>query len=126
MIKHPEQVFRAVLPAIRGEKRELFLILLLDAKSRLMRMETISVGILNATLVHPREVFFPVIKHRAHAIIAVHNHPSGDLKPSMEDIHMTEQLVAASKSLSIPLCDHVIVCESGFLSLKASRPDLFQ
>lgn len=125
-IKHPEQAYRAILPIIRGEKRELFIILMLDAKSRLLRLETISVGILNATLVHPREVFFPVIKHRAHAIIAVHNHPSGDLSPSKEDIYMTEQLLAASKSLGIPVCDHLIVSELGYLSLKASLPDLFQ
>lgn len=124
-IKQPEQAFRSVLPMIRGEKRELFLILLLDTKSRLMRTEVVSVGILNATLVHPREVFFPVIKHCAHAIIAVHNHPSGDLSPSKEDITMTQQLLAASKSLGIPLLDHLIVSESGYLSLKTSLSDLF-
>lgn len=125
-IKHPEQAFKAVLPIIRGEKRELFLILLLDTKSRIIRMETVSVGILNATLVHPREVFFPVIKHRAHAIIAVHNHPSGDLSPSKEDVNMTEQLFSASQSLGIPLIDHLIVSESGYLSLKTSLPELFR
>jgi DNA repair protein RadC len=126
VIKLPEQAFKAVLPMIRGEKRELFLILLLDSKSRLLRTETVSIGILNATLVHPREVFFPVIKHSAYAIIAVHNHPSGDLSPSKEDVNMTKQLLAASKSLGIPLFDHLIVSETNYFSLKTSLPDLFQ
>lgn len=124
-VLHPKQAFQEIVPHIRGEKREMFFLLLFDVKARIFKVEIVSVGILNATLVHPREVFFPAIRHKAQGVMIAHNHPSGDLTPSDEDIILTKRLVEASQCLSIPLYDHLIVNESEFLSLKMSRPELF-
>ena len=125
-VQSPHDAFRLAAPLIRGEKREHFIVLLLDVKSRLIRAETVSIGILNATLVHPREVFYPAIKHKAQSVIALHNHPSGDLTPSNEDIALTRQLFHAATCMQIPLFDHLIITESSFLSLKENLPELFR
>lgn len=124
-VNHPREAFRVLLPYIQGEKRELFFLILLDVKSRIFKVEVVSVGILNATLVHPREVFFPAIRHKAQGIIIAHNHPSGDLTPSPEDLLLTRRLVEASLCLKIPLYDHLIVNENEYLSLKFSHSELF-
>lgn len=117
-IKSPLQVVQAALPFVRHEKKEIFLMLLLNVKLRLIGVEIISSGTLTATLVHPREVFYVAIKRKAHAWIAVHNHPSGSLEPSKEDLALTELLVKASEIVSIPLLDHVIVNSTEGYSLK--------
>lgn len=117
-IKTPLQAFHAAAPFIRGEKRELFILLLLNAKSRLIGVEVVSIGTLTATLVHPREVFYVAIRRRAHAIVAVHNHPSGHLDPSPEDLKLTEDLIDAARLISIPLLDHLIISPSDYMSLR--------
>ena len=119
-IRTPEKAFIAVQPLIKNEKRELFLTLLLDVRCQLIEVEVISIGILTSTLVHPREVFFPAIRKKAHALIAVHNHPSGSLKPSEEDIHLTHSLFQASELMGIPLLDHLIVTSKSYYSFKKS------
>ncbi len=124
-LRLPIHAYEAVLPYVRGEKRELFILILLDVKGRLIKVEVISVGILDATIVHPREVFYPAIKHKAHSLIALHNHPSGDLTPSKEDILMTKSLVKAAYYMKINLLDHLIVSDHAFLSLKEKDPSLF-
>lgn len=124
-VNHPREAYQALLPYIRGEMREMFFLLLFDVKGRLFKVETVSIGILNATLVHPREVFFPAIRHKAHGIMIAHNHPSGDLTPSSEDIHLTKRLVEAAECLKIPLYDHLIVSENAYCSLKVTQPGLF-
>lgn len=93
--------------------------LLLNARHEVMRRILCSRGTLNASLVHPREVFRPAIIASAAAVILVHNHPSGDPEPSEEDIALTGRLVQAGRILGIEVLDHVIVAKRGYVSLRA-------
>jgi DNA repair protein RadC len=104
--------------AVRNARKEHFLILCLNARRQLVHHETVSVGTLSASLVHPREVFSPAIAHAAAAVVAVHNHPSGDPTPSAEDRDVTRRLQRAGELLGIPLADHVVVSESSFFSFR--------
>ncbi len=105
---------------IRCARKEHFLVLCLNARRQLLRLETVSIGTLSASLVHPREVFSPAISNGAAAIVAVHNHPSGDTSPSAEDREATHRLQRAGELLGIPLADHVIVSEASFFSFRES------
>ena len=108
-----------IIPAnVREAKKEHFLILCLNARRQLIHLETVSIGTLSASLVHPREVFSPAIAHAAAAVVAVHNHPSGDSTPSSEDRDVTRRLQRAGELLGIPLADHVVVSASGFFSFR--------
>jgi len=102
---------------LRDLKREEFIAVLLDGKNRILREETISVGSLTASIVHPREVFLPAVRESAGAVILVHNHPSGDPSPSPEDLEVTRRLVRAGEILGIRVLDHLIVGEGGYTSL---------
>lgn len=102
---------------IRGSKKEHFVVFYLDSRNQEIRREIISVGTLNESLVHPREVFESAIKNNAASIIVAHNHPSGSLEPSIDDIEITKKLVHASKILNISLIDHVIVTEKEQISI---------
>jgi DNA repair protein RadC len=104
--------------AVRSARKEHFLILCLNARRQLVHHETVSIGTLSASLVHPREVFAPAIAHSAAAVVAVHNHPSGDPSPSSEDRDVTRRLQRCGELLGIPLADHVVVSESGFFSFR--------
>lgn len=119
------------LPTIRGAedvhnylrelgklKKEVFRGLYLNTRNKLIHDEVISIGTLDANLVHPREVFQPAIEFSAAAVIAAHNHPSGDCEPSEDDLTMTKRLVEAGKILGIELLDHVIIAKDGFVSFK--------
>jgi DNA repair protein RadC len=90
----------------------------LDTKNRLLSWETVSLGTLSTSVVHPREVFKGAILANAASIILCHNHPSGDPKPSAEDIAITKRLAEAGKILGIDVLDHIIFGEEGFVSLK--------
>ena len=114
----PDVVAGFLMEKLRYHKKEFFLVLLLNVKNQLISMEEISVGSLNASIVHPREIFTLPIKKSAAAIILVHNHPSGDPAPSREDIEITERLVKAGELLGIKVLDHVIIGEGKHLSLK--------
>jgi DNA repair protein RadC len=103
---------------IRDHRKEHFVVFFLDTRNQEIKREIISIGTLNANLVHPREVFEPAIKHSAAQIIVCHNHPSGNPQPSDEDIAITKRLQEAGKILGIEITDHVIVCQGSFLSLK--------
>lgn len=105
---------------VRCARKEHFLVLSLNARRQLLRVETVSVGTLSASLVHPREVFAPAISNGAAAVVVVHNHPSGDPSPSAEDREATRRLQRAGELLGIPLADHVIVAESSFFSFRES------
>ena len=108
-----------IIPAsVREAKKEHFLILCLNARRQLIHLETVSIGTLSASLVHPREVYSPAIQHAAAAVVAVHNHPSGDPTPSSEDRDVTRRLQRAGELLGIPLADHVVVSASGFFSFR--------
>jgi len=117
LILSPKDVWEN-LRDIRDNKKEHFVVFYLDARNQKIQREIISVGILNANLIHPREVFEPAICHTAAQILIAHNHPSGDTKPSDDDIAVTKRLVEAGKILGIEVADHVIVAQNSFLSLK--------
>lgn len=104
----------AHLQELRMAKKEHFVVLYLNARNQLIHKETISVGTLNASLVHPREVFKPAIDHLAASIILAHNHPSGDVEPSEGDLSLTKRLDEAGKLLGIDIIDHVIITKNNF------------
>ena len=99
----------AQLQELRIAKKEHFVVLYLNARNQLVYKETISIGTLNANLVHPREVFKPAIEHLAASVILAHNHPSGGTEPSEADLEITKRLADAGKLLGIELADHVII-----------------
>jgi DNA repair protein RadC len=115
-IRAPRDVFAAFAPRLEDLPVEEFHVAVLDTQHRLERDLTITRGILNSSLVHPREVFREAIAERAAAIILVHNHPSGDPTPSPDDRQVTEQLVAAGRLLDIPVHDHVIIGRGRYVS----------
>jgi DNA repair protein RadC len=117
-ISSPEAAYRFLYPKLREQKKESFIALHLDTKNQLLREETVSVGSLNANIVHPREVFKTAIQESAAAIIVAHNHPSGDPSPSQNDIDITRKLVETGRVMGIELYDHIIVGNGRFLSLK--------
>jgi len=90
----------------------------MDTAGKYMWTEKITIGTLNASLVHAREIFKPAIKHSAASIILVHNHPSGQLSPSAEDLKITKQIVEAGKLLDINVHDHIIIAQDSYISLK--------
>jgi len=110
-------VARAVLPT----DREGFVVLHLDSRHRVRSIELVAVGTLNATMIHPREVFKGAILANAAAVLVAHNHPSGDLTPSAEDRAITSRLAEAGEILGIEVIDHVIVTNEGYLSFEAER-----
>lgn len=106
---------------IRGSKKEHFIIFYLDSRSQEIEREIISVGTLTESLVHPREVFEPAITRKAASVIIAHNHPSGNLKPSDDDIEITKKLANAGKILGIEVIDHIIATKNNFFSLKENK-----
>lgn len=98
-------------------RKEVFLALLLDSKNRLIREVQISEGSLNASIVHPREVFAPVLRESASAVLFVHNHPSGDPTPSREDIEITQRLKQVGELMGVRVLDHIIVGNGDYVSL---------
>ena len=115
-LRSPCEVWAAFAPRLEDLPVEEFHVAVLDAQHRLDRDITITRGILNSSLVHPREVFREAIAERAAAIILVHNHPSGDPTPSADDRAITAQLVAAGRLLDIPVADHVVIGRGRYLS----------
>lgn len=103
---------------IKENKKENFVVLYLDARNKLIYKETVSIGSLNANLVHPREVFEPAVRHLAAQIVLAHNHPSGDPEPSEDDLVITKRLMEAGKIMGIEINDHIIVTKNGFFSFK--------
>ena len=97
-------------------KKEHFIAISLDSAHKILNKHVISIGILNKTIVHPREVFQPVITDNAESIIIAHNHPSGNIEPSPEDITLTERMVSAGKIIGIEVLDHVIISKAGYYS----------
>lgn len=108
-IRGPEDVYRRLGPRLRDRQQEEFRTLLLDAQHGVLREVLVTRGILDASLIHPREVFRPAIEAGAAALILVHNHPSGDPTPSVEDRAVTRQLTSAGRTLGVPVLDHVVI-----------------
>lgn len=115
-VRSPRDVVDYYAPRMEDLPVEEFHVAVLDAQHRLERDITVTRGILNSSLVHPREVFREAIAERAAAVILVHNHPSGDPSPSLDDRAVTEQLVAAGRLLDIPVHDHVIIGRGRYTS----------
>ena len=106
------------LKEYKNKQQEYFLAIYLDGANHLCQIEVISIGTLNQSLVHPREVFAPAIQNRCASLIVAHNHPSGVLKPSREDLVVTKRLKESGKLLGIELLDHVILGRDGYFSMK--------
>ncbi|AOY78376.1 RadC family protein [Clostridium formicaceticum] len=117
-IKGPDDVTHLLMEEMRYLKKEFFNIMLLNTKNELIAVENISIGSLNASIVHPREVFVRAIKRSSASLILVHNHPSGDPQPSKEDINITNRLVEAGKLIGIEILDHIIIGDNAYVSLK--------
>jgi DNA repair protein RadC len=116
-IREPDDVVRLFAGRLRDLQVEEFHLLALDSQSQVLREVLVTRGLLNSSLVHPREVFRAAIAEAAAGIIVVHNHPSGDPTPSAEDRAVTQQLAAAGRLLDLPLYDHVIIAGDRFVSL---------
>jgi DNA repair protein RadC len=117
-IGSPQDVANFLMEEMRYYHKEYFKIILLNTKNKIISIEDISVGSLNSSIVHPREIFNPAVKKSAAALILVHNHPSGDTQPSNEDMEVTKRLIEAGKVLGINILDHIIVGEGRYLSFK--------
>ena len=113
-----------ILQIYSFRKQEHFVCVTLNGAHEVMNIYVISVGSLNKTVIHPREVFTVAIAERAAAIIVAHNHPSGSLEPSTADFDCTKQILESSKILGIPLLDHLIISKDGYFSFH-EKTDLF-
>jgi len=118
IIRSPEDVSTLVMEDLRYLQQEHFVVLFLNTKNRVVGRETLSVGSLNAAIVHPREVFRAAVKRSAASVICVHNHPSGDPTPSPEDLQLTNRLTEAGHIIGIEVLDHVIIGDRRYVSLK--------
>jgi DNA repair protein RadC len=116
-IRHAEDIVKLV-EELKNKKQEYFLTFTLDGANNLIQKRTVFIGTLNQSLVHPREAFADAITDRAAGIIFVHNHPSGNVEPSKEDISITKKLIEAGKIIGINVIDHIIVGKSEFYSFK--------
>jgi DNA repair protein RadC len=117
-VTDPEVVFRRYEPRLSYLKKEVFIILILNSANNLIRDVQISEGILNSSLVHPREVFKSAILESAASIILLHNHPSGEAEPSQEDKNITRRLLEAGKLIDIPVLDHIIIGQRKYFSFR--------
>ena len=123
LVKVPDDVVDLVRGMLRGKKKEYFLALLLDTRGQLIRLAEISVGSLDSSIVHPREVFKEAVSASAASVIFVHNHPSGDPEASEDDVGLTKRLVEAGEIMGIDVLDHIIIGDRRYTSLK--REGLF-
>lgn len=117
-VRHPRDVAGLLMGDMRDLDREVFKVLMLDTKHRIIAIETLSIGDLSGTLVHPRELFKDAMRRNSAAVILVHNHPSGDPEPSPDDIELTRRLVAGGRLLGIEVLDHIIIGDNRYVSLK--------
>ncbi|TSC53169.1 MAG: DNA repair protein RadC [Parcubacteria group bacterium LiPW_39] len=118
LLDSPKAVTAYLREKIGREKKEHFVILLLDSRNNLIDICNISIGTLNANLVHPREVFEPAVRHSTAQIILAHNHPSGDAEPSEDDLEITKRLVEAGKIMGMDVLDHIIITKTKVFSFK--------
>jgi len=121
VLKSPEDVAAVVRGQLKGKKKEHFLVLCLDTRNRLINHKLVSMGSLDTSIVHPREVFKEAVSSCAASVIFAHNHPSGDPEPSKEDVELTKRLAKAGEIIGIDVLDHIIVCDKSYSSLKAKN-----
>lgn len=113
--QHAYELARA---EIADQKQEVLLVILRDVRGCLIHQEQVAVGTLSQVFIHPREVFYPAVRYKAHSLILAHNHPSGDPTPSKADLELTQLLLQSSRVMGIGLDDHLIVCPHSFFSLR--------
>lgn len=117
-VRTPEDAAKYMMEDLRYLQKEHFVCLFLNTKNHIIGQETLSMGSLNASIVHPREVFRAAIKRSSASIICLHNHPSGDPTPSPEDIQLTKRLIDAGELIGIEVLDHIVIGDQKFVSLK--------
>ena len=117
-ITSPQSVVKAVRARIKDKAKEHFMLIILNTRNKVTSINNVSVGTLNASLVHPREVFRDAIRQSASSVVLAHNHPSGNETPSEEDLKITKRLVEAGKIIGIEVLDHIIIGKDGFCSFK--------
>jgi len=121
IIKTPKDLYPFLKEKIINFHKEYFMVVSLDNRNKVINIDTVSVGTLNSSLIHPRETFEVAIKNHAAAIIICHNHPSDELKPSEDDLIITQNLVKAGKLLGIEVSDHLIITKDGYFSFKEKK-----
>lgn len=117
-IRSPQDAADLLMEEMRYLRKEHFVCLFLNTKNHVIGRETLSIGSLNASIVHPREVFLAAVKRSSASIICAHNHPSGDPTPSREDLEMTRRLAEAGRILGVEVLDHLVIGDKGYVSLK--------
>lgn len=117
-VNNPETIRNLLMDELRFLKQEVFIVILLNTKNEIISEETISKGTLNSTIVHPRDVFSIAIRKNAHSVMLVHNHPSGSIDPSQEDINITKRLKEVGELVGIPVLDHIILAGQDYLSFR--------
>ena len=125
VISSPQDVADQVQYQMARLEQEELWVILLDSRNQYMRIDELYRGSLNASNVRPAEIFRSGIRQNAASLIVVHNHPSGDPSPSAEDVHLTKILIDAGKMLGMPILDHVVVGEKGFISIKSLHPEMW-
>ncbi len=120
-ITSPQDIADIFIPLLRDEIREKFIVVCLNSANKINRYETISIGNLNSSVVHPREIFKAAIEYNSASIILIHNHPSGNPEPSNEDISITRKIVESGKIMDIPVFDHIIVAGNSYTSFVEKR-----
>jgi DNA repair protein RadC len=120
-IKTPGDIAEIFIPLLKDDLKEKFIVVCLNSANKIIKIETISVGSLNSSVVHSREIFKAAIENSSASIILIHNHPSGNPEPSNEDIAITKKIVEAGKILDIPVFDHLIIAGNLFTSFVEKR-----
>lgn len=117
-INSAKNIATILMPELSNLKKEHFIGIFLDSRKRIIKKETIFIGSLDSSIIHPREIFKIALAESAAAVILAHNHPSGDPKPSQEDIEITKQITKAGEILGIQVLDHIVIGDNKFVSLK--------
>lgn len=120
-ITSPQDIAEIFIPILRDEIKEKFIVVCLNSANKVIKYETISVGNLNSSVVHPREIFKVAIDNSSASIILIHNHPSGNPEPSNEDIRITKKIVESGKIMDIPVFDHLIIAGETYTSFVEKR-----
>jgi DNA repair protein RadC len=120
-ITSPQDVAEIFIPILRDDNKEKFIVVCLNSANKIIKHETISVGNLNSSIVHPREIFKVAIDNSSASIILIHNHPSGNPEPSNEDIRITKKIVETGKIMDIPVFDHLIIAGETYTSFVEKR-----
>jgi len=118
VIKSSKDIAEMLIPELRYKKKEHLMGIYLDNRNKIIRKETVSIGTVDTSLIHPREIFMPAIESGAKSVIIVHNHPSGNPTPSKEDIMVTKKIINAGELLGIEIIDHIIIGDNEYSSFK--------